>query len=204
MLTQGESMSTSFFRSIAAVAAVGVGVLSFIAGPVSAQECYPPTEGCVTTTSAPPAAGPSITLSDTTVTRGQRVNAVIAGFDPGTSGIITISTGSGEQQVGTFAVGSGGTVTTSFTIPTNISLGAHTVFARGTVNGAAASASQAINVVDDAGVGAGGTGTGSGTSGLARTGVYLIPALVIGLGLVAGGVALKHSGKRRGTSSTAS
>ena len=183
-------MSTSFLRSTAAVAAVGIGALSFAVGPAGAQTCYPPTAGCATTSSTTGGASPSITLSATRVTRGQTVGASIAGFQPGTSGIITIA--SVEQQIGTFTMPASGAVSTSITIPTSISLGAHTVFARGTLSGAAASASQGITVVS------GGTnvsGTGS-TSGLARTGFYLIPVAIVGVGLVAGGLALKRSGKR--------
>lgn len=108
-------MTTSFFRSTAAVAAVGVGALSFMSGPAGAQVCYPPTPGCITTT-APPTVAPTSIVSTTSST-------------------------------------------TSSTV--------------------------------------GGTGTGTGGTGrLARTGIYLIPALLIGLGLVTGGVALKRSGKR--------
>lgn len=185
-------MSSSFVRSIAAVAAVGVGSLSFIGGPAAAQECYPPTAGCATTTTRAATTGPSITLSSTILVRGQRVGAAIAGFQSGTSGIITIA--SVEQQIGTFTMPASGAANTTITVPTNISLGAHTVFARGTVAGAAASASQAVTIVAG-GTNVGGTGTGTG-SNLARTGVYLIPASIIGLGLVAGGVALKRSGKK--------
>lgn len=187
-------MSSSFVRSIAAVAAVGVGSLSFIGGPAAAQECYPPTAGCATTTTQAATTRPSITLSSTTLVRGQRVGASVAGFQGGTSGIITIA--SVEQQIGTFTMPASGAASTTVTIPTNISLGAHTVFARGTVAGAAASASQAVTIVaGGTNVSGNGTGTGTGSS-LARTGVYLIPASIIGLGLVAGGVALKRSSKK--------
>lgn len=186
-------MSTSFFRSSAAVAAVGVGALSFMAGPAGAQDCYPPSAGCVTTTSSAPGATPSIRLSDTTVTRGQTVSATIGGFKPGTSGIVTIA--SVEQQVGAFTMpATSASTTTTITIPTNISLGAHTVFARGTTaNGAAGSASQGVTVI---GGGTGTAGTGSGGSTLARTGVYLVPASIIGLGLVGAGAVLKRRGRR--------
>ena len=46
-----------------------------------------------------------------------------------------------------------------------------------------------------------GTGTGTGTgassgSSLARTGAYVVPTALVGLGLVAGGVALQRSSRR--------
>lgn len=185
-------MSSSFVRSIAAVTAVGVGSLSFLGGPAAAQDCYPPTAGCATTTTRAATAGPSITLSSTVLFRGQTVGAAVAGFQSGTSGIITIA--SVEQQIGTFTMPASGAANTTITIPTNISLGAHTVFARGTLAGAAASASQAVTIVAG-GTNVSGNGTGTG-SNLARTGAYLIPASIIGLGLVAGGVALKRSSKK--------
>lgn len=109
-------MPTSYFRSVAAAAAVGVATLTFLAGPAGAQDpCYPPTEGCVSPSS------------------------VVA-------------------------------TTTSTTAPGPVVAGDTTT-----------------------------TGTDS-TSNLARTGFYAIPAAVIGVGLVAGGLALKRSAKRNGAS----
>jgi hypothetical protein len=190
-------MSTSMFRSAAAVVAVGIGTVSFLGSPASAQTpCYPPTPGCViTTTTAAPVAGLTLRLSQTRVTRGQTISAVVGGFKPGTSGIITIA--SVEQQIGSFTMPLSGTTTTTITIPTNISLGAHTVFARGTaVDGTAASVSQGVTVV------AGGAQVSGDGSTLARTGAFVIPAAVVGLGLVGAGVALKRSGKRNKASTS--
>ena len=194
-------MPTSFYRSTAAAAMVGVG-LTFLGAPAGAQACYPPTPGCVTTTSSVATAVPTLTLSATTVARGQTVGAIITGFRPLCSGILTIA--SVEQQIGSFTMPASGAATSSITIPTSISLGAHTVFARCTgVDGSAASASQAVTVVA-AGTTVDGDGSSNGASGsrLARTGFYLIPVSVIGLGLVAGGVVLKRSSTRRKTSTT--
>ena len=158
----------------------------------------------MTTTSTVPATGPTLTLSATVVVRGQTITATVTGFRVGSTGIITIA--SVEQQVGSFTVGANGTASTSITIPTNISLGGHTVFARGTLpNGQPGSASRAVTVVAVGAVG--GTGGGGGGGGgvrsgtLARTGAVVIPTALVGAGLVAGGVALKRSSKRGKTSS---
>lgn len=193
-------MSISFFRSTAAVAAVGAGLCFLGDSPASAQECYPPSDGCTTTTSTPNGAVLSATLSDTTVplcpaATERTIDVSIAGFKSGSSGIVTIA--SVEQQIGTFTVPVSGGTTTSVTIPSTISLGSHTVFVRGTTpSGVAGTASQGITVLPCSTSGGGGGGRGGTGSTLARTGFYLVPACVIGLGLVAGGVALKRSGKR--------
>lgn len=189
-------MSTSLFRSTAAAAALGVATLTFLAAPAGAQDaCYPPTAECVTTTSSVATANPTLSLSDTTVVRGQTIRATIGGFRAGSSGIITIA--SDEQQIGSFTMPASGTTTVSITIPATTSLGAHTVFARGTtLSGAAGSASAAITVVEASSV----SGTGSS---LARTGFVLVPVSIVGVGLVAGGLALKRSGKRSRPGSTA-
>jgi hypothetical protein len=123
-------------------------------------------------------------------------------FQPGSSGIITIA--SVEQQIGTFTMPATGTTSTQVTIPSNISLGAHTVFARGTaLNGQPGSAAQGVTVVAAGTSGTGdGTTSGGGGSTLARTGFALGAVAVVGVGLVAGGMALKRSG-RRGRASSA-
>lgn len=186
--------NSSVYRT-AAAAAVAVGSLVFSATAAGAQTCYPPTAGCVTTTTNPGITGPSLSLSATTVARGQRIVASAAGFRPGTTGIITVD----SIQVGTFTVPASGAATVTITIPTNISLGAHTVSARGTaLNGQPATASQAITVVAGTNGGTGGTGGGGGSGGnLARTGVTVGATAAVGVGLVAGGMAMKRSGRRR-------
>lgn len=197
-------MPTRFFRSTAAAAAVGAGSLCILGSPASAQTCYPPSADCVSTTSSSVGTGnPSITLSATTVARGQTVGAVIGGFQGSSSGILTIA--SVEQQIGSFNMPAAGPATASITIPSNISLGAHTVFARGTaLNGQSASASQRVTVVAAGTVlgNGGSTSTGSSGGNLARTGAIVIPTAIVGAGLVLGGLALKRSSKR--SSSTTS
>lgn len=184
-------MPISHFRRTVGAAAVAAGSLVFLAAPVEAQTCYPPTPGCVTTTSSLATAGPTLDLSDTSVTRGQQVTATIRGFRAGSSGILTFL--SVETQVGTFTMPAAGPATATITIPTSATLGAHTVFAKGTApNGGAAVASKGATVV------AGGTGTGGTRTGgtLARTGAVVVPTAVVGAGLVLGGMALKRSGRR--------
>ena len=192
-------MPISPLRRVVAAAAVGaVGATAGLHGsPASAQTtCYPPTPGCGATTTIVPS-GPTVTLSlsATNVTRGQTIVATVAGLGGGTSGIFSVA--SVEQQLATFTTSSAGTASANIRIPTNISLGAHTVFARGRLaNGTPVSASRAINVVSGPGGGGGGGG-----GGLARTGAVVVPTALVGLALVAGGAALKRS-NRRGKSST--
>lgn len=191
---------SSVYRTVIA-AAVAVGLLTFFGASAGAQTCYPPTPGCVTTTSTPPTTAPTLSLSATRVVRGQRIAATVGGFQPGTSGIITI--GAVERQIGTFTMpANGGPATVTITIPTDIALGGHTVFARGTaIGGQVGTASQGITVVA---AGTPGTGTTSGGGGgtLARTGATIGLVAVVGVGLVVGGMALKRSG-RRGRASSA-
>lgn len=175
-------------RAASAAAVVAAGAVAFSSGPAAAQTCYPPTAGCVTTTSSATTVQPSLQLSKNVVNRGETITATATGFQPGTTGIDTIA--SVEQQIGTFTVSPAGVGTARITIPGNISLGAHTIFARGTsVNGGPAAPSQGITVV------AGTTGTTGGTT-LARTGAVVVPTALVGAGLVAGGMALKRSSRR--------
>lgn len=185
-------MPISHLRRTVGAAAVVAGSLALFGAPAGAQTCYPPTAGCVTTSSSV-VAGPTLSLSSTVVARGQQVAASVTGFKAGTSGIITIA--SVEQQIGAFTMPASGAASTTITIPTSISLGAHTVFARGTaLDGTAAAASQGVTVVAQ---GAGGTTTTStGGSSLARTGAVVIPTALVGIGLVMGGLALKRSSRR--------
>ena len=118
-------MSISSLRLMAAAAAV-TGGLAIASGPVAAQDCYPPVPGCGTTVPPVVTPGPTLTLSDRTVFHGQTIRASVTGFQPGTTGIVTIA--SVEQQIGAFAVGTDGTSSTSVTIPANLTLGGHTVF----------------------------------------------------------------------------
>lgn len=110
-------MSSSLRRVVWAAAAAAAGTVALAGGPASAQvdPCYPPTPGCVSTSSS--------------------------------SVGVTVVVGNRETE-----------------------------------------------------------GTGNGTSdepNLARTGAVVIPTALVGVGLVAGGLALKRSGKRGKSSKTA-
>ncbi len=184
-------------RAGAAVAAVGA-TAALVGSPASAQTPnYPPTTG-PTTTSTGRVGNLTLALSARVVVRGQTITASVGGAAPGLTVLISIA--SVEQQLGTFTASSAGTASGNITIPTNISLGAHTVFARGpNSTGAADVASQPVTVVAAS---TGTTGGGGGNGKLARTGAIVVPTALVGLGLVAGGAALKRS-SRRGKSSSA-
>jgi len=196
-------MPTNSIRSLAAMAAVSVGSLTVLVAPAGAQACYPPSAGCVSTTNPVVTAGPVLSLSRSVVSPGQTITATVSGFQAGSTGIFSVA--SVEQQIGSFTMpANGAAASASITIPATIELGAHTVFARGTaINGQPASASQGITVVAAGTAGTTGTaGTAGTTSSLARTGVVVVPTVLVGLGLVAGGLVLKRSSKRGKATST--
>lgn len=183
-------MSVNILRCTAVSLVVAAGSLVLLGAPASAQACYPPVAGCVTTTTnAASRKDPTLNLAFTTLKQGETVDATITGFDPSTSG--TVSIASVEQRLTSFAMPASGSTTVSITIPNDFELGAHTVFVRGTFIGGPGSASQAVTVI------AANASTG-GSGGLARTGMRVIPVVLVGCGLVAGGLALKRSTKRRG------
>jgi len=182
----------------AAVAAVGA-TAALVGSPASAQTpCYPPSPGCfITTTSSPDSAVLGLVLSDIVVSPGETITVRATGFAPNTDVTFSID----SVVLGTFRAGPDGTVSGRITIPLNTSLGAHTIFVRGTgSNGLPGSVSRGITVV------AAGTGTNNNNNNnngkLARTGAIVVPTALVGLGLVAGGAALKRS-SRRGKSSSA-
>lgn len=190
-------MTISSLRLLATAAAV-TGGLAIASSSASAQvNCYPPSATCDPTPPSPVVvAGPTLRLSQTSVVGGEKVTASVTNFRPGTGGIITIA--SVEQQIGSFTASAAGTASTVVTIPTGLTLGQHTVFAKGTgLAGTAVVASQVVNVV------APGTRVTAADTGstLARTGISVGVTALVGVGLVAGGVALKRS-SRRGKAST--
>jgi len=197
--------NSSVRRAASAAALAAAGAVAVFSAPAAAQTpCYPPSPGCFVTTSSTPAAGLTLTLSATTVTRGQTIQATLSGLRPDSSGIFTIL--SVEQQIGSFRASASGVGSANVTIPANIELGNHTVFGKGiAADGSIGSASRGVVVVAGTGGASGGGGRGGvgGTSGgnLARTGAVVVPVALVGLGLVAGGAALKRS-SRRGKAST--
>jgi len=183
-------MLISHLRNTAAAAAVAAGSLAFMAGPAGAQACGYPMNPCPTTTLVA-TASPDLELSKIVVRRNETITATVFNFLPGSGGLLTIA--SVEQQVGTFTMPASGPDSVRITIPGNIELGAHTVFARGTaLNGQPGSAAEGITVVADQVTGAGSSGTN-----LARTGAVVIPTVLVGAGLVLGGMAIKRAGEAR-------
>lgn len=162
-------------------AALGLLMSAPLSGTVAAQTGYPP--GGV----------PTLSISDSTVTRGQTITANVSGFQPGTSGVMTIAS-SVVRPLGSATVDGSGEFSLAVTIPTDISLGAHTITATGTgANGLPASASAAVTVVGPEGGGVGATGP------LPRTGAASIaPLTAAGVGLVLiGAIAIATVRRRR-------
>ena len=191
-------------RAGAAAAVAAVGATTALVGspgsPASAQTpCYPPSPGCfITTTSSPDSAVLGLVLSDIVVSPGETITVRATGFAPNTDVTFSID----SVVLGTFRAGPDGTVSGRITIPLNTSLGAHTIFVRGTgSNGLPGSVSRGITVVA-AGTGTNNNNNNNNNGKLARTGAIVVPTALVGLGLVAGGAALKRS-SRRGKSSSA-
>jgi hypothetical protein len=185
---------------VAAFALVALGCLLGGGGPALAQGCYPLTT-CPTTTSTTsgPSGGASaeITLSDGSPSAGATIT-VHAGpgtFMAGSDGVITIR--SVERQLATFRAASDGSLDQAVTIPADMPAGDHTLFAKGIdPNGNPIVLSTPITIQAlTTSFTRGGTFGPNGP--LARTGgLLIIPATLLGLGLVAAGVLLKRSSRR--------
>jgi hypothetical protein len=189
---------------LAGVASIAVAVALSV-GAASAQTtvpCYPPGPGCATTT--------TVNATTTTAVRGIRIlgrghfpGEIITvivppgSFRPDSSVTVTITAGSRTQTLGTFSVGPDGSVRAQVTIPCDAN-GAATIIVTGTeANGAPTSLEAPLTVNGPSACGI--PTTGLTTSGpLAFTGsMVLLPAAVLGLALVAGGLLLRRGAKRR-------
>jgi hypothetical protein len=207
------------FRCVTAVRRLGAGATGVLIGavlvwvvalgsPASAADCYPPVPGCATTTSSSTTSttstvSASIEVDDITPTPGQEVivTARAGSFMGNSDGIVTIR--SVERQLGTFKAAADGSVRAKVRIPLDIELGPHTIYLKGMdPNGNPLVLSRAITVVGAAATGSSGTG---GTTGpLAFTGaVLVVPAALLGLGLVGFGLLLKYRGNRLGQKTAA-
>lgn len=78
-----RQMGTDFMRRFTSIGVrtVVLGLLASVAllGTAAAQTGYPL------------GGGPTLSISDSTVTRGQTITATVGGFQPGTSGLFTIA-----------------------------------------------------------------------------------------------------------------
>jgi len=198
----GNSSEHRRLTGIAAALAGGAGVLALAAGPVGAQVCYPPgAQSCL-------AVQATIVIDDPTATPGQPLTITVSGLDPGTtaSGVVD-----SVLSLGTTTVNQQGQATFRFTVPSDFVLGQHSVRITGTAGGVTKvlGATFSVSAAGTAGTGANSTaGTGatstSGGRGLARTGAtYAVPTVVAGAGLLATGLVLTRSVKRRRKTSAA-
>jgi len=155
----------------------------------------------------------SVSVSDETLVPGQTITSTITGFEPDTAADMTIA--SQEQTLATVTIDASGQATAQLTIPTNIELGVHTIRARGfgeddglplvlsqevTVSAASAAGGTTGSGSSESGSsesGSSGTSSSGTTGSFARTGGTVLPPLVAGVGLVAVGVALRRSVRRR-------
>lgn len=175
-------------RVIALAVVVTGAVVGGAVAPAAAQQ-YPPADN-------------SISVSDTTPTPGQSITITARTFSPGAG--VTVTLGPDPITLGSGTAGEDGVLRMDATVPTDTSLGEHTVTAAGQAPDGLLSLSARITVVsgdDDEGgaAGGGGSGGGGGDSSLPRTGSDLTTLLVqIGLALAAiGGLLLALSRRRR-------
>ena len=173
---------------------IAAGALAIVAmaAPAGAQQ-YPPAVN-------------SLTCSDTTPTRGQTITIEGRTFATGSTATVTLSTANGSPaavtpSAGSVALGSAiandaGVFALQATIPTDTSLGAHTITAVGTAPGGSALTLSVSCTVVPAHVA---PGAGAGASNLPRTGSdSSIPLAKLGLGLAAlGGIVTAMAAKRR-------
>lgn len=175
---------------------IAAGALLAVSTPAHSQEYPPPTNGII--------------ISDSTVVAGQFIIIQAFTFAPGSS--VTINFFSQPVTLGTATADASGVATLEAQIPTNASVGTHTITASGVDStGAPLELSTGITVVPSesagagAGVGAGGgaAGVGAGAAGagaaggLPKTGSDALPLARIAGALVAVGGGLLFITRRR-------
>jgi LPXTG-motif cell wall-anchored protein len=159
------------------VAGLTVGLL-LTASPAGAQQ-YPPGAFF-------------LSLSDTTVVPGQTIT-VTGAVTPGATSV-TFTFFSVAQDLGSATPDADGNVSTSLTIPTDATLGDHTITA---TDSTGLEVSADVTVVSADGAGAGAPGAAGAAGALPRTGSDSLPLLPVGAGLVAvGGVILLVTRRR--------
>lgn len=155
-----------------------------MAAPAAAQQ-YPPAVNSLTVSDTTPSPGQTITIQGRTFAAGATVTITLAS-DP-----VVIASGSADDA---------GVVTVEGTIPTDTTLGTHTITAAGDdPEGDPLSLTVSINVVPADGDIEGAAGSDGGSGAMPRTGDdSSMPLAKLGLALAAiGGVITALAAKRR-------
>jgi len=160
------------------------GTVVGLAGPVNAA---PGTAGCTAGTYPP--ANSTVALSRSRATVGMTMSFSARCFKPGER--ITATVYSTPQQVGVFTADTTGSVSGSFTIPSNLQPGRHTLEL------AASTGTQSASFVVVPSAAATGTGTSADNDSLAFTGSDAAKTAGAGFVLLLGGGALIVAAKRR-------
>ena len=157
-----------------------------LAGPVSAA---PGTQGC--TQGSYPPANSTVALSRSRATVGMTISYQARCFKPGEK--VTATVYSTPQQVGVLTADQQGSVSGSFTVPSTLKPGRHTLEL------AAATGTQSAGFIVVPNEAAAGTGSnkGSGSDSLAFTGSDAAKTAGAGIVLLLGGGALIVAAKRR-------
>jgi hypothetical protein len=146
---------------------------------------YGPTAPFISTNISVVAPGGSLTVSG-------------LGFQPGEA--VTLQLFSTPVTLGTTSVTSGGSFSTSVTIPVSTPVGNHTIVATGSTSGSTASTAIVVASASTTGAATGGTGTSGTSSGggsLAFTGADIAALAGVGAIALALGGMLVFAGRRR-------
>jgi hypothetical protein len=133
----------------------------------------------------PPSTCPQLGVSTTTPFPGQQITVTGSGFVAGES--VTLILDTSATVLGHVTVSGDGTFSTTVTIPENFT-GIHTIKVLGDTSGCP---------VDPIQITVQGHGPSGGPGGPAFTGFDALLAVVIALALIAAGVTLSRSGRRR-------
>ena len=175
-------MSRTATRLFAAIAIAGLTTLA--SAPALAA---PPPPGCKPEhgkPAYPPGQCKKAAITDSTATPGQSLTAYSGEgqFDPGSSANAELR--STPKSLGTVTVDSAGAASVTFTVPTDLSTGAHSVVFTGPFFGVNRSVAVNFQVV------------GAG-AGLPLTGFEMGAAALLGVGLLGAGTIAVVSGRRR-------
>jgi hypothetical protein len=131
--------------------------------------------------------------SDTVDTPGETISCTVTGFQPNTSGTVTLH--SAPVQVGTFTTDAQGTATMSVNIPGDTQFGQHELWFDDPLTAKDPDAIVSITV-NASGTLGNGSGNGNG-GGLAGTGVAVVGIGALGVVLLVGGGLMLLAGRRR-------
>lgn len=199
--------SMPLFRAGAAGAALALSALAVFStvAPAAADHVCPNPDGHYPPGQCVVGADVAGGVSDTTPVPGGQASVRSEGHKPSSEARVFVE--STPILVGTFVADSAGVVTGTFTVPPNLSVGAHSVVVRGVAPSGLPLVNRfpititAANAAIAQGATPGTAEPGASVAGvqLPRTGGEITAVTAIGVGLVAAGGAAVYAGRRRRT-----